>query len=357
MQNNKIGLYQTGILSFFLSRSFLMMGLIPLLFQVSGIDSLISILLGTLLGLGIVLFFHHLMKKQKNSDILSNITHLFPRPFAFFFQILLLSILFVFGFFLLSQFSVYINNSYRVDASPFLIALLFLGICVYFAKGGLETIARGSEILFFLWILLFLFSFLGILPGMEPNRLKPFFSQEWFKIGSSSFLYGLCTSLPLFFLTFIPISSIQKKEKAKKAIGFGYCIGTLSIFLLFVWMIGTLGIDLASYYQYPETAILKKISYFQFVERVEGILSIHYLFDSTVTLTLLFYNIKKIIQSFSFAKATNIIYGILLCAMLLCSYRLSLSLSQLLLPLAIIFLSLPCVLLLQLKFSKTKKSP
>lgn len=356
MKQNRIGLYQTGILTFFLTRCFFLVGLVPFLFQTSGIDSLISIIGGTLLGLGIVFFYSKLMQKMKNQSLFQVILQRFPKPFAYLLFFLLLSGLLLWGGFLLSQIALYINNSYLMDLTISIIVLTFLAICYCMAKGGLETIARCAEIIFFLFAILFLLSLVGIAPLLEPTRLKPFFSQEWFKIGSSSFLYGLATSMPLFFLSLIPFSSIKTTKKVPKTIFIGYLVASFTIFLTFLIMIGTLGIDLASYYQYPETAILKKVSYFHFIERVEGVLALTWLFDGVMVLSCFLWALNQAIQTFVPIKKNQFIYGFCLLILFFLGIRLDLSLEDVLIPLSLIFVFIPLLVFLQLYFTKEKKT-
>lgn len=359
MRQNRIGLYQIGILTFFFTRCFFIMGMIPLLFEKSGIDSLVSILLGTILGLFLVGIYLLIMEKEKDKHIFEAIDQSFPKAFAFPLKILLILTLLLLGSFLLSQIALYINNSFLGDSSLFIIALTFLLLCDFTSKKGLEQIARSAEIIFMLFLLLFLLSLFGIIPLMEPSRLKPFFSSDWIKIGHSSLLYGFCNSLPLFLLTMIPKDKIRSHKKLNKAVITGYLIASFTIFLTFVWMIGVLGIDLASYYQYPETAILKKVAYFRFIERIEGVLSISWLLDGAVVLSFLLFTIKSAIATFgsrSNSKGISVWYTICFLILLFLGNRTNFSLESLIFPLGITLALLPLIVLLQLYFAKQKKT-
>lgn len=355
-RGNQIGLYQTGIFSFFFTRCFFMTGIIPLLFKISGIDSLISIILGSVLGLLLVFLYYHIIKKEKNKNIFELIDSIFPKVFAVLFKIILtITLLFILCF-LLSNISVYISNSLLIDTRLIVIVLTFLLLCYFVSKNGLESIARTAEIIFMIFIILFVLSLVGVIPLIEPSRLKPFFSHKLIKIGNSSFIYGFFGSIMLFLLTMIPKEKVHSNKKLGKAITIGYIIGTFTIFLTFVWMIGTLGIDLASYYQYPEIAILKKVSYFNFIERIEGILSIAWLLDSVIVLSFILYSLKEALHTFSKSKKTNNLYILLLISITILSSRIIFSLEQLLIPLSVSFILLPIIILLQIIFTKQKKT-
>ena len=54
-----------------------------------------------------------------------------------------------------------------------------------------------------------------------------------------------------------------------------------------------LGNTLSNLYQYPYVSYLKRIKYFDFIERMEGILSFEYLFCFIIMLSFLLLNTKK----------------------------------------------------------------
>lgn len=121
-------------------------------------------------------------------------------------------------------------------------------------------------------------------------------------------------------------------------------------------MIGCLGIDLASYYQYPETAILKKVSYFKFIERVEGILSINWLLDVMMVLSFILFSLNKGINTFVKGKKHTILYILCLIILLLTGIKFTIALDKLLLPLSLIFILLPLLLYLQILCTKKEKT-
>lgn len=354
MKANRIGLYQTGILTFFFTRCFFITGLIPFLFETSGIDSLISILLGTILGFLLVWLYLTIMKKEKKQTILETIDLRFPKTFSFFLKGILLLTLLLLGSFLLSKVTLYIHHNFLEEVSFFVITLTFFLLCHFVSKDGLETIARSAEILFFLFAIFFLLSLIGILPFMEPSRLKPFFSKEWLKISQSSFIYGFFNSIPLFLLTMIPLDKIQNKKKGHKAILLGYLVASFTIFVTFMIMIGTLGIDLASYYPHPETAILKKVTYFHFIERIEGLFAIEWLLDSVVVIAFLLFSVQSLLKTFPILKTKKVWYFLFCILFVLLGSKWQLSLEQLFLPFFLSFFLLPLFVLFQICWTKKK---
>ena len=65
------------------------------------------------------------------------------------------------------------------------------------------------------------------------------------------------------------IPKMLKNTEIKYSVFNGFFIKIISI--------GIIGINLSYLYEYPYISILKKIKYFDFIERMEGILSLEYL--------------------------------------------------------------------------------
>ena len=79
-----------------------------------------------------------------------------------------------------------------------------------------------------------------------------------------------------------------------------YSIAFLFAFLTVFLTLGSLGIYLSKLYQYPEYTFLKKISLFNFLDRVENIIYIKWIFNCCVSLSLVIYYI-----SFGIKKTSN----------------------------------------------------
>ncbi len=346
MKKTRIGLFQSVILTFFMTRSFLITGLIPLVLSISKESSLISIFIGTLIGLLPLILFSFLRKRQRGRPIFEFIDVRFSSPFAFLLKIIILISSVFLGSFLLSSLASYVCINYLKDTSYFIILISLLVTFYVMSKNGIETIARCAEIFGFIWLFLFFLSLIGLSPQFDPHLLKPFFHHSFPATLESAFLYSLASSVPLFLLTLVPSEHVRSHKNLTKATIFGYLLACFSIFLVFLVILGNLGIDLATYFSYPETAILKKISYFHFIERVEGILSIQWFFDITVTLSFLLQFLKTGIASFALPKP-QILFAITLVILLFLSHRLAIPLRGLLFILIITFFLFSFLALLQ----------
>ena len=99
-------------------------------------------------------------------------------------------------------------------------------------------------------------------------------------------------------MTVIPKNLVESPDKIKKWIKFFYIFSSINFILLFTFIIGVFGIDLAKLYYYPEFILLKKINYFDFIQHIENILSSQWLYSSfigdVIVLNFLKYYLKHI---------------------------------------------------------------
>jgi len=353
MENRKIGIFQSGVFTFFLTRCFLITGIIPLILNLTKESSLISIFIGTIIGLLPLSIICILRKVQKDKNIFEFIDYLFPKFFSYILKIIILITCLFFSCFLLSNIASYINIHFLKDSSFFII-LITITLTIYILSNKkMEAVARSAEILFYLFCFLFILTLLGLIPITSPNFLLPLFQNNYLETFKGSIFYSLSSFLPLFLLTIIPQDKVNNSKNLKKTTYISYILASFSVFILLILIIGALGIDLASYYSYSEIAVLKKVSYFNFIERVEGILSIQWLLDITVSLSILFQTIKLGLSSYKLPK-TKIFYILSLLTLVFLSNRLSFSLNKLLLVLFITFFLISILTLLQNSFSKIK---
>ena len=111
------------------------------------------------------------------------------------------------------------------------------------------------------------------------------------------------TILPIFVLTIIPKNKIDNNRKFEKRLIIFYILFNLINFTVLFNVISVLGIDLASLYQYPDYHVLRRISIGGFIERIESLLAIQWMFCIYMMLILCFnYIITSLNDTFKFKK-------------------------------------------------------
>ena len=110
----------------------------------------------------------------------------------------------------------------------------------------------------------------------------------------------------------VPKNNIVDKKNYSKCILIFYGIASLLIIITSLFTIGVLGEHLASFYQYPEYILLKRISIFGFIDRIENLLSISWIFSTFATLSLIIYYISNNLNKKEKKKIPSIIISIII---------------------------------------------
>ena len=101
-------------------------------------------------------------------------------------------------------------------------------------------------------------------------------------------------------LLIVQKDKISEKQNLSKYFTFFYFLSYLFAFLAIFLCLSSLGIYLCKIYQYPEYTVLKKISLFKFIERIENFIYIKWILNSFITLSLIIYHL-----SFSIKKESR----------------------------------------------------
>lgn len=307
--NKKVGYIGFASLLFFLSQEiFLGIGLTRIL-SISEQNSWISIIIAFFLGfifLGIIIY---IMDYEKDLNIFKKNEKIFGKAGKII-NFILSSLVTIYFMFSLWNLSIYIQNKFLDQTPKFLIMLLFLMPTIYIVNKDIKTIAKASLICFVLAIIEFLASIFGLVNYLDFNNFKPLFTNSFNDIISSTFIIISYFITPFSLLLLVPKNSIDEPKKLNKCFIWFYIIGFLELIMVTSFIIGIFGIDYAKMFYYPEFSLLKKISYFDFIEHVENLLSSQWLFSLFFGSVINLYFIKNYLNYLNIKKLKlkNIIY-------------------------------------------------
>lgn len=332
MTKNKLGFYQIFILTFFFTRSLISIGFLPNFVTVNPIDNILSMLLAFVLGLIILNIYLKLLKHIPKELPNTKKKYLLIIP--------LILILTLFASYLTNNTANFIKVIFLPNESLILIILLFLFLSFYLSRGKIESIARTAQIFFYIFLILLLLVFVGMIPVVNKELLMPLYSGNIKKLLQGTIMFGTGMIIPFFFLIFLKPYLKEDDHKNKKAIISGYIVAFFSIFLFNIITIASLGTDLTMFYHYPEAVAFKKIVYFNFIERLEGVYSLIFLFDSLVLLSFILYTLSHLLNLKN--KYQKIIYFIIVIIIFLISLKINFNpyFIYILLLISIIFLIL-----------------
>lgn len=255
MKKNKV---ENSILLFIIIRSLFLLFFSKL--------SITDLILGSIFGLLLIIIYQKLNFKKYNL-----------------FKMILITFFSFISFLFLYNISYYIKDNILKNYSVIIIGITLLLLCIYIVNKGYHTLIKTMELSTYILIIMFIFSIGLLIPYIDMNN---FANINYFV--SKKFIY---ISL-LIFLSFIAINYLNDYKLNYKV----YLLSIVNIIFIKLLIIGILSQTLENVFNYPYISVLKKISYFDFFERLEGILALQYLFDYLFLLSLFILTIKTLIK-------------------------------------------------------------
>jgi len=228
--------------------------------------SITDLILGSLFGLLLIIIYQKFNLKKYNV-----------------FRILLLIIFSFITFLFLYNISYYIKDNILKNYNVIIIGISFLIVCIFITKKGYHTFIKTIELSTYILIIMVIFSLSLLIPYININNfnnINYFITPNFIKISL------------LILLSFIAINYLNNYKLNYKT----YLFSVSNIIFIKLLIISILSQTLENVFDYPYISIFKKISYFDFFERLEGLLSLQYLFDYLFLLTLFILTIKFLIK-------------------------------------------------------------
>lgn len=323
----------------------------------------LSVIIGFILGFLPLLMYLYIMDSHPDMNIVQINNKIFGKTIGTILNIILSVFVFIFVIITFWNLGDFVNSQYLNSTPTYAITLAFLLPIIYVLSKGFNALARTSLILFYANILAFILIVVALVPQIELNNFMPFMEDGIIPILNGSYNYIAYNLLPLFLLTIIPKNIITKPDKFKKQVIIMYILSALAIFSVIVLITGIFGINLARIFAYPEYHILKRISLFNSIERLETMLSLTWLFSFYIILCLgLYYVCENIRITFNIIskKTKNIVMVIISVLALILSEFIFKNLTQAasfllrIFPniLYIVLLGIPIIIFLRIKFTK-----
>ena len=248
-----------------------------LLFNYTKQDGIISIILGTIIGLIPLSIYIKIINTKPELNIFEKIEDIFKNTG----KIINLIIVFGISLFIATNYNNlidFISSQYLSKTPQIIIAISFLPAIIFLAQKGTTVLGRTVFILLIISSLFVFLTILGLIWQIKIDNILPILENGIKKPIICSLIYVTYNITPLFLLTIIPKNEIIDKEKINKRIIITYIIANLIILIMFFITLSVLGANLANLYQYPEYDVLKKVSLIGFIERTESMISLRWTF-------------------------------------------------------------------------------
>ena len=260
-------------------------------------DALISIIIGTILGLIPLKIYIKIINTNPELNIFEKIENKFKIGKTIN-LIITLAIIF-FTSINYNNLINFISTQYLSKTPEIIITLAFLPAITYLLNKGTTVIGRTIFILLIISLSCMILTILGLIWQIKIDNLLPILENGIKDPIICSLIYITYNITPLFLLTIIPKNEISDKEKLNKRMTITYIIANTITLIMFFLILTILGTNLSKLYQYPEYDMLKKVSLIGFIERTESTISLRWIFYIlTVTIMGILFITKYITHTF-----------------------------------------------------------
>lgn len=307
-----------------------------IIFNSTNNNSWICSLLGSLLGLIFTFMLNRFLKYKKDKNLISILDNSSIIGILTRFLLIILSIVIInIVLFITKEF---IKSYLLIHMPSFLIILPLMILALYVSNKGYSLISYISECLVPIALTLMLFALITLIFKANYTNLKPFFSSSNTSMIKSVFFYFILSTSPLLLL----IDMNFEENNISNA----YLSAFIIITITSVLISGILGQFLTKIYRFLEYMILKDIHIFNFIEKIENLLSISWIINAFLLLCIACCFLKKILpkkyNNFTHLSIILIIF-IVVCTVLSSSY---LEVLYSYIPYTLAFISIPTILIL-----------
>ena len=219
----------------------------------------ISLIIGIILGSFIVIGFNKIFKNNNQALVESA-----SKGKSIFYIIISLIFIYI-GISILINL---ITSIYLTEINPILLALPLFGLIMYSAFKGKVIVARISVIILVFCLILAGSIILSLVSSVQIKNYLPLFNDSFLTVFLQGINFAVYSTAPLLLLSIYSPNEVDniKKYSLLKT----YLVSCLMVSIIFILTIGVMGIDIVSLYRYPEYIVLKKVSFFRFLNNIEN---------------------------------------------------------------------------------------
>jgi spore germination protein KB len=194
------------------------------------------------------------------------------------------------------------TSFFLLNTPGYIIGLCLIIVSLYVISKDLPSVFRTSEILFYISIFITIITLVVLLSYVDVTHLLPMLTTKTNALFKSSLIFALYTTVP-----YITLVSLNNDGSGLIKM---YLFNTLITTILILAILGIFGPELTKVLRFPEYIVLKRIKILSFIEKIESLLSITYIFDNVILTILSTYTIKTYLEDFNKGKLS--LYIILL---------------------------------------------
>lgn len=302
----KLRCFEAAILVFFMIHGGIFGTGINILLKTAEEDMWLACLIGCILGFIPFYFYISLSSKYPDKNIFEIIESAFGKAIGKIFVFLIIVFATSFVLFYLWGLTNLISSQYLYNTPQIFIYIIFMIPLIYILSKGIKVALQSILIIFMITLFLFIITFVSLVPQVNFTNLLPIMKDGIGPVLSGTLGFIAYSVTPTLFIGSIPVHYYEDKENYKKYMIIAYIFSCITVFAIPFLIITIFGIDLVQLYQYPEFQILRRVSFGGFIERVESTLSIQWIFDLFILITIGIYFIKQGFYHLFYIKNKNI---------------------------------------------------
>lgn len=282
---------------FFLTRSLFLGFGISLTFNNCGKDAYLAAILGMFLGLIITYTYSYIIKNKKNQTL----KDIFKKNkiIGMIARILLLIASYIILLYVLIIYKVFVVSFLLINTPEIYILVPLVILALYCAFKDLKIISRVASCLLPISLVLGIFAILSLFGYFETINFLPIFDVAPTSFLKSVLIFAGISALPNILAVHLN-GDIKGYNKM-------YILGCITLIIILISINGVFGEALVRIFRFPEYMVLKQLKIFNFIEKVENILSIAWIFDLFMTSVMAIYAIKELVPKKKNKYTTTII--------------------------------------------------
>lgn len=278
-----------------------------IIFKMVNNDGYFCIIFMGLIGFLYLFMLYYLGNYNHNLSICDVSKDVFGKLFGNIINYVLIAICIIIALTNMFSISNFVSSQYLIRTPLFVVSLLMIIVITINVCKGFQVVSRVGFIILIINLLLFLIAVVGLIPHFKIDNFLPTMNNGVNKIISSSLIISCTNIFPLFILLSIPFNNLVDKHNIAKSGIILYSLSIFIVFLVILFTIGVLGKYLIGAYQYPEYVVLQKISFMNFIDRIENLVAMQWILGAIGYVSLLIYFITISIKHNSNDKPNPIV--------------------------------------------------
>ncbi|WP_169087418.1 endospore germination permease [Paenibacillus sp. PL91] len=269
-------------------------------------DAWISMLISLFFGLAAGVLFGLLAKMMKGVGMITFIQRSLGNVAGSLVGLLLLTYFFYIHMTLTSEMSQFMTTQLMPETPINAIVMLFMAVIIIAYRLGVEAFARMGELLFPVFLVLFLFMLVFLLPQIELSKMEPVLAE-----GLAPVMNGVLSSFTIpfseVFVILMLAPHVSGKKGTMKPLLLGIALGGAILLITVLLCVLVLGSSLMETKYYPMYILAQKIRVGGFLERIEAILAFIWIVTVFFKTLAIFYAITQGITQLLRLKESNML--------------------------------------------------